>query len=102
MHYQVTISKPALADLGTIARFIAQSPRGSPEAALKIGEELIAVCESLATLPRRGTAVRNRPGLRKLSHRYYLIYSRTTEEPRLVEIVRIWDGRQNPLGLVLP
>jgi plasmid stabilization system protein ParE len=102
MDYRVIISKPALADLGTIARFIVQSPHGSPVAALKIGEELIAMSQSLANLPYRGTAVRNRPGVRKLSHRYYLIFYRVTEETRLVEIVRIWDGRQNPSELVLP
>jgi plasmid stabilization system protein ParE len=102
MDYQVIISKPALGDLQAIARFIAQGPHGSPAAALKIGEELIALSESLATLPNRGTAVGLRPSLRKLSHRYYLIFYQVTESTRLVEIVRIWDARQNPSALVLP
>ena len=102
MDYQVVISKPALADLGTIARFIAEGPHGSASAALKIGEELIVQCESLVALPNRGSAVRSRPGMRKLSHRYYLIFYRVTEGSRLVEIVRIWDGRQNPAALILP
>ena len=102
MDYRVIIAKPALGDLGAIARFIVQSPNGNPATALKIGEELIALSESLATLPYRGTAVRRRPGLRKLSHRYYLIFYQVTETTRLVEIVRIWDGRQNPSGLILP
>lgn len=66
-----------------------------------IGEELIALSESLANLPYRGTAVQRRPSLRKLSHRYYLIFYQVTESTRLVEIVRIWDGRQNPSGLTL-
>jgi plasmid stabilization system protein ParE len=102
MDYRVIISQPALRDLGTTARFIAQGVHGSPAAAEKIGEELIALSESLAALPHRGTAVRRRPGLRKLSHRYYLIFYQVTEPARLVEIVRIWDGRQNPSGLTLP
>jgi plasmid stabilization system protein ParE len=102
MGYRVIISKPALGDLGAIARFIAQSRYGGPAVALKVGEELIALSESLATLPYRGTAVRRWPGLRKLSHRYYLIFYRVTETTRVVEIVRIWDGRQNPTGLILP
>jgi plasmid stabilization system protein ParE len=102
MDYRVIISKPALGDLGTIARFIAQGPHGSQIVALKVGEELIALSESLATLPNRGTAVRDRPGLRKLSHRYYLIFYRVAETTRIVDIVRIWDGRQNPTGLFLP
>jgi len=45
---------------------------------------------------------RRRAGVRKLSHRYYLIFYQVTEATRLVEIVRIWDGRQNPSGLILP
>ena len=43
MDYRVIISQPALRDLGTIARFIAQGVHGSPAAAGKIGEELIAL-----------------------------------------------------------
>ncbi|HEY3757309.1 MAG TPA: type II toxin-antitoxin system RelE/ParE family toxin [Opitutaceae bacterium] len=101
MDYRVIISKPALTDLGVIARFIAQGPNGSSTSALKIGEELIAQCESLSTLPNRGSIVRRKPGMRKLSHRYYLIFYRVTDASRLVEIVRIWDGRQNPSALIL-
>jgi len=63
--YRVIISQPALRDLGTIVRFIAQGVHGSSAAAEKIGEELIALSKSLATLPFRGPAVRRRPGLRK-------------------------------------
>ena len=102
MDYRVIISKPALGDLEAIARFIAHSVHGSPTVALKIGEELIGMAESLATLPHRGAAVHRRPGLRKLSHRYYLIFYQVNETARIVEIVRIWDGRQNPSGLILP
>jgi plasmid stabilization system protein ParE len=102
MDYRVIVSQPALRDLGAIARFIAEGPHGSPAAAEKVGEELIGLSESLTALPYRGTEVRRRPGLRKLSHRYYLIFYRVAESTRLVEIVRIWDGRQNPSGLNLP
>jgi plasmid stabilization system protein ParE len=102
MDYRVIISKPALGDLGAIARFIAQSVHGSSTVALKIGEELIGLSESLASLPHRGATVRHPPGLRKLSHRYYLIFYQVNETARIVEIVRIWDGRQNPSGLTLP
>jgi plasmid stabilization system protein ParE len=101
MDYQVIISKSALGDLEGIARFIAISVYGGSAVALKIGEELIALSESLASFPNRGAAVRRRPGLRKLSHRYYLIFYQVNETARIVEIVRIWDGRQNPSGLIL-
>jgi len=53
MDYRVIISLPALRDLGEIARFIAEGVHGSPAAAEKIGEELIVLSESLATLPHR-------------------------------------------------
>lgn len=89
MDHRVIISQPALRDLGVIARFIAEGVNGRPAAAEKIGEELIGLSESLSALPHRGTAVRRRPGLRKLSHRYYLIFYQVTEPTRLVEIVRI-------------
>lgn len=101
MDYRVIISKPALVDLESIARFITQSAHGGPTTALKIGEELIAQSESLARLPYRGATIRRRPSLRKLSHRYYLIFYRVIEATRLVEIIRIWDGRQNPSALIL-
>lgn len=102
MDYRVIISKPALGDLESLARFIAHSVHGSSTVALKIGEELIALSDSLSTLPHRGAVVRRRPGLRKLSHRYYLIIYQVNETARIVEVVRIWDGRQNPSGLILP
>jgi plasmid stabilization system protein ParE len=57
---------------------------------------------SLTFLPRRGVAVRHRPGLRKLVHSYYLIFYQVNEAQRWVEVVRIWDGRQHPDTLNLP
>jgi plasmid stabilization system protein ParE len=40
--------------------------------------------------------------LRKLTHRHYLIFYQVNETARRVEVVRIWDGRQNPASLRLP
>jgi plasmid stabilization system protein ParE len=81
MDCRVIISNPALQDLETIARFIAQGVHGSPAMAAKIGEELIVLSESLAKLPYRGIAVKSRPGLRKLSHRYYQFSTRSRSLP---------------------
>jgi plasmid stabilization system protein ParE len=47
---------------------------GNPEAALRLGNELLDAALSLALFPRRGAPVRRRPGMRKLSHRYWLIF----------------------------
>lgn len=51
MDYRVILSKPALRDLGVIARYIA---RDNPAAAERVGMDLVHLAESLAVLPRRG------------------------------------------------
>ena len=100
MDYQVLISKPALADLETIVRFAAQV--SGPKQAERMGSELFDVMASRNHLPNRGSPVQGHAPLRKLSHRYYLIYYRVVEDVRRVEVVRIWDGRQRPADLHLP
>lgn len=99
MGYQVGLTEEAQADLGAVVRFLA---RQSPEAAERIGHELLDAALSLTLFPRRGAPVRRRPGLRKLTHRHYLIFYQVNETAALVEVVRIWDGRQNPAALRLP
>jgi plasmid stabilization system protein ParE len=98
MGYKVGLSELARDDLDAVVRFLAEK---SPEAALRVGNELLDAALSLAILPRRGAPVRRRPGMRKLSHRYYLIFYQVNEAQQWVEIVRIWDGRQDPATLQL-
>ena len=74
----------------------------NPEAAERLGNELLDAALALTLFPRRGVPVRRRPGLRKLSHRYCLIYYQVNEATQWVEVVRIWDGRQDPTALKLP
>lgn len=57
------LSRPALRDLGGIARHIAQD---NSTAAERVGLELVQLAESLAVLPRRGGQLRARPGVRRL------------------------------------
>jgi plasmid stabilization system protein ParE len=99
MGYKVGLSEAARDDLGAVVRFLAQK---SPQSASNIGNEILDVALSLSIMPRRGTRVRKRPGLRKLSHRYYLIFYQVNEAEQWVEVVRIWDGRQDPNTLSLP
>jgi plasmid stabilization system protein ParE len=40
--------------------------------------------------------------MRKLTHRHYLIFYQVNDASQWVEIVRIWDGRQDPTALRLP
>ncbi|MEY2878197.1 MAG: hypothetical protein RLZZ15_577 [Verrucomicrobiota bacterium] len=101
MGYKVGLTEEARADLGGAVRFIAVEGE-NPEPALRIGHELLDAALSLAILPRRGSPVRRRPGMRKLSHRYWLIFYQVNEAAQWVEIVRIWDGRKDPATLRLP
>jgi plasmid stabilization system protein ParE len=97
--WRVALSDQADRDLERVVAFLA---RKNPAAAERIGLEIVAVIFSLDTLPARGNPVKNRPGLRKVVHRYYVVVFRLHEAARLVEIVRVWDGRQDPAGLELP
>ena len=99
MGYQVGLTEEAQADLGAVVRFIAEK---SPEAAERIGHELLDAALALTVFPRRGAAVRRRPGLRKLAHRHYLIFYQVNDATQWVEVVRIWDGRKDPAALRLP
>ena len=98
MGYQVELSDQAVDDLGEIVRFLAQK---SSLAAERIGHELLDTALTLTLFPRRGAAVRRRPGIRTLAHRHFLIFYQINEAAQRVEIVRIWDGRQNPTDLDL-
>lgn len=99
MGYRVGLTETAQTDLGTVVRFLADK---NPEAATRLGNELLDAALALTLFPRRGAPVRRRPGLRKLSHRYYLIFYQINEAAQWVEVVRIWDGRQDPATLRLP
>jgi len=94
MGYRVILAAQADRDLEQIVRFLAQK---NPAAAERLGDALIEDALSLAHLPRRGGAVRNRPGYRRLVHRpWFLIFYRIDEARQMIEIARIWDARQDP------
>ena len=99
MGWQVAITDEANADLGNVVAFLAHK---SPAAAEGIGLELVELIFSLGHLPHRGTPVRKRPRLRKIAHRHYLVIYRINEAASQVEIVRIWDNRQDPVRRQLP
>jgi plasmid stabilization system protein ParE len=99
MGWHVALTDEADADLGSVVAFLAQK---NPAAAERIGFELVDLIFSLDQMPNRGAPVRKRPGLRKLAHRHYLVVYRINETASLVEIVRIWDNRQDPARLRLP
>ena len=94
MVYRVVFATRAIQDLGDIVRFQA---RLNPASAERLGYALFDDAMSLAGLPRRGLAVPERPGYRRILHRpWHLIFYRIDEAAQTVTIVRIWDARQDP------
>jgi len=93
MDYRVILSRPALRDLGEIARHIAQD---NSTAAERVGLELVQLAESLALLPRRGGQLRARPGVRRLVREPYLVTYRIDETQRVVYVQRFWNAKRDP------
>jgi plasmid stabilization system protein ParE len=92
--YRVTFAAHAERDLEEIVRFLAQR---NPGAADRLGNALVDAAFSLGSLPWRGAAFRQRPEYRRILHRpWFLIFYRIDEAQKLVEVVRIWDARQDP------
>jgi plasmid stabilization system protein ParE len=98
MGWRVALTDEADTDLENVVAFLAKK---SPTVAMAIGLELLQLIFSLDQFPERGAPVRNRPKLRKLAHRHYLIYYRVNDPASIVEIIRIWDCRQDPARLKL-
>jgi plasmid stabilization system protein ParE len=94
MGCRVIFAARAERDLEDVVRFLAQKDQAAAE---RLGYALVDDALSLAHLPGRGMAVRGRPGLRRIVHRpWFVIFYRADQTRQLVEIVRIWDARQDP------
>lgn len=93
MDYRVILSRPALRDLGEIARYIAQD---NPSAAERVGLDLVSLAESLAVMPRRGGLFRARSGVRRLVSEPYLLTYRIDETQRVVYVLRFWHAKRDP------
>jgi plasmid stabilization system protein ParE len=99
MVWNVALTEQAERDLESAVAFLA-SP--SPLAAERLGLGLIDAIFNLARFPLLGAPVHARPGYRRMVHHpWHVILYRVDEAEQRVEIVRIWDGRQNPNKLIL-
>lgn len=98
MDYKVILSPLALEDLEQIVHRIAAD---DPLAAHRMGTRLLEGAETLSHLPHRGGNVRRRPGVRKLLVRPYLVFYRTDDSQRRVEVLRFWHGAQESARLRL-
>ncbi len=86
----VLFKNQALADLRGIRSYIAER---NPRAALRMAQEACRACERLEMFPGRGRRG-SEPGTRELTTVWpYVIVYRHSEG--LLEILRIWRGRQN-------
>lgn len=91
MDFRVEITKPAIADLAEIVKYIAHD---RPQAAARTGDKLIAKAESLSQMPLRGRLVpeRRAQDCRELILKPYRIIYRVKQEMNLVQVLRIWHG----------
>ena len=91
MGWQIIIAPSAQSDLADIVRYIA---RHNPDAAVRLGFELITRAENLVTFPEMGRVVpefRQR-NLREVICRSYRIIYRLRPKDQRVDIVRFWHA----------
>lgn len=91
MGWKIIIAPSAQSDLEDIVRYIAQH---NPEAAIRMGYELISRADSLTQFPEIGRSVpefRN-PDLREIICRSYRIIYRLKRDKQHIQIVRFWHG----------
>jgi plasmid stabilization system protein ParE len=94
MDWHVGLTERAYLDLEQVTAFLA---RKNVAAAERLGLKLVDTIFSLEQMPFRGVTVRGRPGYRRILHRpWFLIFYRINEARHSIEIVRVWDGRQDP------
>jgi plasmid stabilization system protein ParE len=99
MDWRISLNERAEFDLAHVAAFLAHK---NVVAAERIGLKLVDTIFSLKQMPYRGVEVRGRPGYRRILHRpWFLIFYRVNEARHSIEIVRIWDARQDPATFAL-
>lgn len=92
MDFKVIFRDSFLEDLERVVRSIAAH---NPPAAAAFGELVIRMAEGLAFFPERHPRVRQKPSVRRfIVGKYFKVFYRVLTESRTVEILRLWDGRQ--------
>ena len=87
--YSVILSNQAIKNLTGIVEYIAAD---NPDAADKIGFELVNLAMSLDFMPYRGSKVKKRLCVLKLVHGNYLLYYRVDEGKRTVQVISFRHG----------
>ncbi|MBH8575798.1 type II toxin-antitoxin system RelE/ParE family toxin [Nostocaceae cyanobacterium CENA369] len=98
MDYQVVLSSKAVGDLEAIVRYIAAS---NPEAARKLGQQLLQKVSQLREFPFQGQKVPefDDPNIRQLILKPYRIIYRVEEDSEQISIARFWHSAQDDLML---
>ena len=92
MDFKVVFRETFLEDLKRIIERIAVH---DSSAARRLGEAIIATAESLSFFPERHPKLRQRPQIRRfVVGRHFKVFYRVLPEPKVVEILRCWDGRR--------
>jgi len=98
MDYTVILSPKAVGDLEAIVRYIALS---NPEAARKVGQNLLDKTKELSQFPFRGQIVPefNSPDIRQIILKPYRIVYRVEEDKKRISVARFWHSSQENLEL---
>jgi plasmid stabilization system protein ParE len=91
MGWKVIIAPSAQADLAEIVRYVA---RQNPDAAARLGYQLIMRAENVAAFPDIGRVVPEfrQPNLREVICRSYRVIYRLRRAEERIDIVRFWHG----------
>lgn len=99
MDCKLVWTEPGLEDLKEVVRFIAKD---DPEAALRVGKDILAHVEILKTFPEIGPVYRHRRSgdVRQVTRHPFRIFYRFQTVTKRVEILHVWHGaRQDPADL---
>jgi plasmid stabilization system protein ParE len=98
MDYKIIFSEPAIDDLESIVRFIAQD---NQEAGARFGGKLIESVRHLAKFPRIGRVVpeQNDENIREIISKPYRIFYRVKDEMKVVEVIRFWHAARGEPGI---
>jgi len=101
MDFKLSWTDRAIADLAEIIRHYREDEK-SVEAAKKDGSAIIERIEVLQTFPDIGPRYPRKDGVhREVLCFNFRIFYRVDREARIVYLVRIWHGSQDPSSLVL-
>lgn len=99
MVYQVVWTDPAIATLKELCEHIAKE---NPDAARKLGMELVEHAESLDQLPLRGKVYPKFGNglIHEIPYCGYRIFDKVYEDLKRVDILLVWHGARDEPGFI--